>query len=45
MTKKRVRRLVNIERTDIGEQNHIVWYEDEEVEESAENVADRQSSK
>ena len=30
--KKRVRKLINLERTDLGDQNHIEWYEEEEVD-------------
>lgn len=36
--KKRVRKLINLERTDLGEQNHIEWYEEEEVDEQDEVV-------
>lgn len=36
--KKRVRKLISLERTDLGEQNHIEWYEEEEVDEQDEVV-------
>lgn len=36
--KKMVRKLINLERTDLGEQNHIEWYEEEEVNEQDEVV-------
>lgn len=36
--KKRVRKLISLERTDLGEQNHIEWYEEEEFDEPNEVV-------
>ena len=32
MTKKRIRQVIDIERTGLGEQNHIEWYEEKEVD-------------
>jgi hypothetical protein len=36
--KKRVRKLISLERTDLGEQNQIEWYEEEEFDEPNEVV-------
>lgn len=33
MTKRKVKRLISLERTEIGDQNHVSWYEEYDDEE------------
>lgn len=44
MTKKRIRQVINIERTGLGEQDHIEWYEEKEVEDD-EQVVEKELNK
>lgn len=45
MTGKRVRKIINLERTDLGQQNNVEYYEYVEEEESKENVVSEENSK
>lgn len=45
MTSKRIRKVINLERTDLGQQNSVEYYEYVEEDESKENVVSEENGK
>lgn len=43
MSKKRIRRIINVERTDLGEQHHIEWFEEKEIDDAKDVVEEKHS--
>ena len=43
MTKKRIRHLIDLERTELGEQHHVVWFEEKEIDDENDVVEETKS--